>query len=195
MQALTVYCSSSTHLDPEFHEPAAIVGAELARRGISLVYGGGKIGLMGEVAQAIQKGGGRIVGVITQYLLDREQGKEDCDELIIVDSMRERKRLMAEKGDGFLILPGGLGTYEEFFEILTGRVVREHTKPIGIVNVNGYFNPFLDLVAHGIEHRFIKPAVRELFIIDPDPRKVVDQVCSHQGVVIDDDRFLPMGSG
>ncbi|MDY7110309.1 MAG: TIGR00730 family Rossman fold protein [Planctomycetota bacterium] len=195
MNAITVFCSSSTFLDPEFHEPAVIVGRELAQRGISLVYGGGGIGLMVEIARACRDHGGRVVGVITQTLLDKEQGWDECDELIVVDTMRQRKQTMGERGEAFLILPGGVGTYEEFFEALAARLVGEHTKPIGIVNTAGYFDPLLDMLAHGIEHRFIKPAVRQLVHIDADPVAVIDAVCADPRAPIDDERYLPMGRG
>src|SRR5690606_21321417 len=118
-----------------------------------------------------------------------------CDELVVVDTMRERKQLLERRGDGFLMLPGGLGTYEEFFEILVGRQLGEHAKPIGVVNSHGYYNPLIAMMEHGIEHRFIKPAVKELFFIHPDPYAVLDWLLDpdRQPVQIDYERFLPMG--
>jgi len=193
VNAITVFCSSSTFLDEEFHEPARIVGRELARRRISLVYGGGGIGLMVEIARACRQHGGRVIGVITGVLIDKEQGWDECDELIVVDTMRQRKQKMTERGEAFLILPGGVGTYEEFFEALAARLVGEHTRPLGIVNTGGYFDPLLDMLAHGEAHRFIKPAVRELVHIDPDPIAVIDALCADPRTPIDDERFLPMG--
>src|SRR5262245_12667843 len=111
MPALTVYCSSSTELDPDFHEPAMVVGAEVARRGLDLVYGGGCVGLMGEIARAARAHGGKVIGIITQRLVEHERADHACDELLIVDTMRERKKLLEHRGDGFLILPGGIGTF------------------------------------------------------------------------------------
>lgn len=178
MNAITVYCSSSMHLDPEFHAPANVVGSELARRGMTLVFGGGCVGLMGEMARAARSAGGRTIGVITRRLMDREVGDTACDQLIVVDTMHERKRLLAEHGDAFLILPGGVGTYEELFEILVARQLGEHDKPIGIVNSRGYFNPLIAMVEHGIEHRFIDPSLRELFVIDPEPVAVIESLCA-----------------
>ncbi len=172
--AITVYCASSTALEPHFAVAARRVGRALAGRGVRLVYGGGGIGLMGEVARATKADGGLVTGVITKQLLELEQGWTGCDELIVVDSMRERKRLLEEHGDAFLILPGGLGTYEEFFEILVGRVLQNHAKPIGVVNDHGYYDPMIAMIEHGIEHRFIRPAVRDLLRIDADPVAVVD---------------------
>jgi hypothetical protein len=194
MRSITVYCSSSTHLDPDFHEPARQVGAEIARRGLTLIYGGGSIGLMGEVADAAQGAGGKVIGIITEYLMAREQGRENCDELVIVKTMRQRKQQMAERGDGFLILPGGLGTYEEFFEILVGRVLREHDKPIGIVNSHGYYNPMIAMVEHGIEHRFIQRAIYDMLCIDPNPITVISQLCdSTDRATVDNPQALMIG--
>ncbi len=177
MQAITVYCSSSTFIDPDFHQPAIDVGRELAQRKLTLVYGGGSVGLMGEIARACRNAGGRVVGVITRKLVAMEKADHQCDELIIVDTMRERKRLLAERGDAFLILPGGVGTYEEFFEILVGRHLEEHAKPIGVVNSRGYYNPLIAMIEHGIEHRFIPQAMREKFFIEPQPDIVIDRLC------------------
>lgn len=178
ISAITVYCSASSHLDPDFHAPATIVGRELAKRGITLIYGGGKVGLMGEIARAARAGGGKTIGIITHTLMKLEQGDEACTQLITVETMRERKKLMSERGDGFLVLPGGFGTYEEFFEILVARHLGEHDKPIVIVNSHGYFNPLIAMVEHGIEHRFIKPAMRELFFMHPEPEPAIEWLCT-----------------
>ena len=118
MKSLTVYCASSTQLEPAFHRAADLVGKGLASRGLSLVYGGGCIGLMGEVATSAAKGGALVTGVITHKLVEHEQANNKCDELIVVDTMQERRTIMMDRGDGYLILPGGVGTYEEFFEVL-----------------------------------------------------------------------------
>lgn len=193
MKAITVYCASSTNLAVEFADTARRVGELIADRGIDLVYGGGGIGLMGEVARSLHARGGRVTGIITKHLLDQEQGWDGCDDLRVVETMRERKRLLVELGDAFLVLPGGLGTYEEFFETLVGRQLREHAKPIGIVNDAGYFDPLVAMIEHGIEHRFIKPAVKELFTVDDDPARVIDWLLDAPPVEIDPQRFLPMG--
>ena len=180
MQALTVYCASSTALDPHFAESARVLGRGLAERGIALVYGGGSTGLMGAVAEATKDAGGTVVGIITEYLHDREVAFSRCDELVVVETMRERKRRMGERGEGFLVLPGGLGTYEEFFEALVGRVLDEHRKPIGIVNDHGYFDPMMAMIEHGINERFIRSAIRELLVVDPDPIRTLELLINHQ---------------
>ncbi|MFO0830084.1 MAG: TIGR00730 family Rossman fold protein [Phycisphaerales bacterium] len=174
MRAITVFCSSSTILEPHFARAARRVGEELARRGLVLVYGGGSIGLMGETARAAKAAGGRVEGIITQQLLDLEQGWTGCDELVVVDSMRERKRLLEARGDAFVVLPGGLGTYEEFFEILVSRYLGNHPKPIGVVNDDGYYDPLVALIEHGIDHKFIRPSVRELLAIHADPIELLN---------------------
>jgi uncharacterized protein (TIGR00730 family) len=195
MRNITVYCSSSVSLEAKFMVAARRLGEEMARRGIALVYGGGGIGLMGEIARTMRGAGGRVVGVITKRLMDLEQGYDQCDELIVVDTMAERKKLMAHRGDAFIALPGGLGTFEELFEVLVQRQVGEHCKPIGIVNLDGYYDPLVGLIDHGIEHRFIKPAVHHLLHVHGDPVQVLDGVIATVPFEIDPDRFLPMGGG
>lgn len=193
MRSVTVYCSSSTALEPHFATTARAVGAELARRGLVLVYGGGSIGLMGEAARAAKAAGGRVEGIITQQLLDLEQGWTGCDEMIVVGTMRERKRLLEERGDAFLILPGGLGTYEEFFEILVGRYLQNHAKPIGVVNDHGYYDPMIAMIDHGIEHKFIRPAVKDLLRIDADPLRAIAFLLAPPDRSVSLGDCLPMG--
>jgi uncharacterized protein (TIGR00730 family) len=174
MKAITVYCASSDGIDQDYRDAAVRVGKALLERDIGLVFGGGRVGLMGEVARTVRAGGGRVVGIITRTLMDLEQGDPDCDELIVVDTMRERKRLLVERSDGFLVLPGGIGTYEEFFETLVGRQLGEHDKPIGIVNTDDFYRPLLDLFKHGFETSFIRPGTDQLFVVDDDPGVVID---------------------
>jgi len=182
-------------LEPKFFEAATQLGQSMGRRGLELVYGGGGIGLMGELARSLKKSGGRVHGIITKRLLALEQGFESCDELEVVETMGERKRLMSLKGQAFIALPGGLGTFEEFFEVLVQRQVGEHCKPIGLVNLDGYYDPLIGLIDHGIKHRFIKPAVHHLLQVHENPELVLDGVLSAEPFEIDPDRFLPMGKG
>ncbi len=174
LRAVTVYCSSSTSLDDHFHDVARVVGEAIAQRGLDLVYGGGSIGLMGEISSAARAGGGRVIGVITQSLVEKERADRDCDELIIVETLRERKRIMAERGDAFIVLPGGIGTWEEFFEVLVGRKLGEHDKPIGIVNAHGYYDPLSAMIAHSVDHRFNNSDVHDLFVMSADPMEVIE---------------------
>ena len=192
MKSVTVYCASSTSLDQEYHDAAEQIGKEIASRGLTLVYGGGRIGLMGEVARAAAANGAEVIGVITQKFVAHEQANEACDELIIVDTMQQRRSIMMERGDAFLMLPGGVGTYEEFFEVLVGRQIGDHTKPIGIVNVRGYFDPLKNMLDHGIEQRFMRPALRDLTLYDACPIKVMDYVTSETSTQPPPEDILPM---
>ena len=195
MRSMTVYCSASEGIDPIFKPAARRTGEVLAERGIELVYGGGAVGLMGETARACKEAGGRVTGVITKHLLDSEQGWTGCDELLIVDSMRERKQEMIERAEGFLTLPGGLGTYEEFFETLVGRLLMEHQRPIGVLNDQGHFDPLIEMFRHGVEHRFITEPTWKLVHIGSDPEQLIDELCRAQTVEIDPDEFYPARSG
>ena len=195
MKSLTVFCSSSPAIDPGFGVTARRLGTEIAARNLTLVYGGGSSGLMGEVATACADADGRIVGVITEHLSNLEVAFDRCDELVVVDTMRRRKALMAERGDGFLILPGGLGTYEEFFEVLVARLLEEHHHPIGILNDQGYYDPLLALLEHGFEQRFIARPTMRLIQCGTDPDALIDALVTADAVEVDPDTFYPARSG
>ncbi len=143
---------------------------------MNLVYGGGGIGLMGEVARTAQCSGAHVTGIITEQFLALEQGWDGCDELVVVDSMRERKRQLEERGDGFAILAGGLGPWEEFFETLVGRVIGRHAKPIGLLNTNGFADPLWQLVNHGVDHGFVRSAARDLLWMEHDPHLLAQRL-------------------
>jgi uncharacterized protein (TIGR00730 family) len=191
VKRITVYCSSSTALEPHFAETARTLGTEIARRGLTLVYGGGGIGLMGEVARAAKAAGGRVEGVITRQFVTLEQAWDGCDEMVVVDTMRERKAGLEHRADAFVVLPGGLGTFEELFEILVARYLGHHRKRIAMVNDCGYWDPLRELLEHAIEHRFVRPAVLELLSFHGDPLAALDAAL----VPAEDDggieRFLP----
>ena len=195
MKSITIYCSASTSLEPEYYETAELVGRTIAERGIELVYGGGGIGLMGAVAKSCKSAGGTVTGVITEHLMTMEQGWTGCDELLVVDTMRERKHHMIERAEGFLVLPGGIGTYEEFFEVLVGRLLEEHPHPIAILNDRNYFDPLVSILEHGIEHRFIARPTMDLVRIGNDPVELIDGLIAAETVEIDPDRFYPARSG
>ena len=192
MKSITVYCASSTSLDQEYHDAAEQLGKEIASRGLTLVYGGGRIGLMGEVALTAAANGAEVIGVITHKFVAHEQANESCDELIVVDTMQERRSIMMERGEAFLVLPGGIGTYEEFFEVLVGRQIGDHSKPIGLVNVRGYFDPMKEMLDHGIEQHFMRPALRDLMFYDPSPTTVIDYVTSCTSPQPPPEDILPM---
>jgi len=191
MQSVTVYCASSPSIDPHFVETARAVGRLFAERGLTLVYGGGSTGLMGEVATACAGAGGEVVGVITHHLATLEVAFERCTELVRVDTMRDRKRLLVERGEGFLVLPGGLGTYEEFFETLVGRVLAEHDKPLAIVNDHGYFDPLVAMIEHGIKQKFIRPAMRSLLTVESDPVAALDALLADRGHDLKQSDLIP----
>ncbi|MFM7052057.1 MAG: TIGR00730 family Rossman fold protein [Planctomycetota bacterium] len=195
LRSVTLYCSSSRSLDPHFAVAARDAGELLARRGITLVYGGGGLGLMGEAARACKAAGGRVEGIITKKFLDLEQGWLGCDELVVVDSMRERKRLLVERGDGFLVLPGGMGTFEEFFETLVGRQIGDHAKPIAVLDDHGYYLPLHSLIEHSIREKFAREALREVLRFGTELAPLVDWLAHEaaRAVPADPDRFLPMG--
>ncbi|MFO0962379.1 MAG: TIGR00730 family Rossman fold protein [Phycisphaerales bacterium] len=176
MRSVTVYCSSSGALEPHFAAAARALGHGLADRGLRLVYGGGAVGLMGECARASKERGGQVVGVITEKLLALEQGWTGCDELVVVPTMQQRRRILMDRGDAFIVLPGGLGTYEEFFEVLVARQLDDHRKPIAIVNHEGYYDPLLAMIDHGIEHRFVRVAIRRLLAVVPSASLAIDAV-------------------
>jgi uncharacterized protein (TIGR00730 family) len=139
--SICVYCGSRKGASPAYVESARAVGRWIGRHGGQLVYGGGNAGLMGEVADATLAAGGRVVGIIPRALVDREFAKRDCTELHVVETMHQRKQMMAERADAFLALPGGIGTFEELFEVWTWRQLGYHDKPIGLLDVEGYYQP------------------------------------------------------
>lgn len=152
---LCVYCGSRPGADPAYAAAAREVGHAIGERGWGLVYGGGRAGLMGVVADAVLQAGGRVTGVIPQSLMDREMGHGALQELHVVQTMHERKKLMAERADAFLALPGGIGTFEELFEVWTWRQLGYHDKPVGLLDVAGYYRPLLDFVAQARDNGFM----------------------------------------
>jgi uncharacterized protein (TIGR00730 family) len=153
--SMCVYCGSRTGASTEFADAAQAVGRWIGEQGGQLVYGGGNNGLMGVMATAALAAGGRVVGVIPHALVEKEWAKLDCTELHVVDNMHERKRMMAERADAFLALPGGIGTFEEFFEVWTWRQLGYHDKPVGLLNLHGYYDALLAFLQSGVKHGFM----------------------------------------
>ncbi len=164
MAAICVYCSSSTRIAKEYVDLAAEVGAEIARRGHSLVSGGGDLSCMGAVARAARAGGARTVGVIPAALLELEVGDIDADELLVVDDMRTRKGLMDERSDAFLTLPGGLGTIEELLEVWVARFLGMHVKPVVALDVDGLYDPLREQVAVMVERGFVRAEAAQALV-------------------------------
>ena len=186
ISSLCVFCGSKTGTDPAHAAAARRLGELMAERGETLVYGGGRIGLMGIVADAILEGGGRAIGVIPEFLKDLEVGNDDVSEQIVTNSMHERKTRMFELSDGFVVLPGGLGTLDETLEIVTWKQLQLHSKPVVVLNSGGYWSALADLVQATIDGGFAHPAVEELFTLvdgaddvfealdaQPEPKEVV----------------------
>ena len=164
---LCVYCGSSDAVDREYREAATELGARLAAAGIGLVYGGGRVGLMGLLADAALAGGGQVIGIIPSRLRDAKLAHTGATELVVVETMHERKRLMAEKADAFAILPGGIGTLDELFEILSWKQLGLHHKPILLAAIGGYWAPLCALIEHIVTKGFARPEARELVRVVP----------------------------
>ena len=165
MKSLCVYCASSDRLEPKYYAVATDVGAEIARRGWALVYGGGKTGVMGAVARGVKGGGGRVVGVIPEFMKARELAFDEADELISVITMRERKMLMETRADAYLALPGGWGTVEELLEILTLAHLEVLQKPVVILNQDGYYDDLLRFFDRIIAEKFMRDTIRGKYAV------------------------------
>lgn len=175
---LCVFCGSRKGENPAFEADARALGAEMVRRDIGLVYGGGGIGLMGAITDSVLQAGGHVTGVIPDFLMKYEVGNPDVTDLIVVDNMHERKRIMFERSDGVVVLPGGLGTMDEAFEIITWKQLRQHSKPVVVLDSGGYWKPFEALVDSIIKGGFAHPAVKELFTVVSQVDEVFDALAS-----------------
>lgn len=185
LSRVCVFCGASSGVRDEYREAAARLGILLASRGLELVYGGGSVGLMGVVANACLDAGGRVIGVIPESLVGREVAGEPVEHagitrLEIVDSMHTRKARMAELSDGFMALPGGFGTFEELFEILTWAQLGFHRKPIGLFDVAGYYTPLLKLCDHAVTEGFLRPEHRALLLNGTDPAALLEDLTCFQ---------------
>ena len=176
--SICIYCGSRSGDDPAFAAAARAVGRAIGERGWQLVYGGGRVGLMGEVANAALDAGARVVGVIPRALVEREQGHRGLDELIVVDTMHERKRLMAMHSVAFVSLPGGIGTFEELFETWTWLQLGYHAKPVGVLNVAGYYDGLLAFVEHAVARGFMTRAQRELLHTGVEAAALLEQLAA-----------------
>ena len=174
MEAVCVFCGSREGSRPAYAEAARRTGREIARRGLGLVYGGGRVGLMGAVADAALEEGGEVVGVITEALISKEIAHAGLTKLHVVGSMHERKMLMADLADGFVALPGGYGTLEEFMEVLSWAQLSIHEKPCALLNVGGFFEPLLHLFDRAVEEGFVHPDHRSLVLAGQEPENLLD---------------------
>jgi uncharacterized protein (TIGR00730 family) len=184
MKRICVYCGSNFGDRKSYLETAQALGTVMAERGITLVYGGGNVGLMGAVADTVLAAGGRVIGVIPQALVDKEVAHTGLTELRVVSSMHERKALMAELSDAFIALPGGLGTLEEFCEIATWTQLGFHTKACGLINVDGFYDGLLAFLDHATGEKFIRPAHRSIVLADTDPAVLIDKLAGFEMPVV-----------
>jgi len=173
LKSVCVYCGSGRGVNPAYSQAAITLGRTLGERGIRLVYGGGGLGLMGDVARATIAHGGAVTGIIPEFLLDKEKALEAVDELIVTKDMHERKRLMFERSDAFIALPGGIGTLEELVEQLTWAQLGRHSKPIVVANIQNFWSPFLDLLAHMKTDAFIRAGLDVRFTVVDDAEHIV----------------------
>ena len=176
MKRICVFCGSNKGVRPVFASAAHKLAVLLAERQLELVYGAGNVGLMGEIADAVLAAGGKVIGVIPQLLVDKEVAHRGLSDLRIVNTMHERKALMAELSDGFIAMPGGFGTFEEFCEIVTWGQLGLHRKPSALLNVDGYYDPLLALFDHGVSEGFLRPVHRSLVISNSDPEALLEQM-------------------
>lgn len=184
LSSVAVYCGSNPGTDPAFVEAAASLGRILAGRGVRLVYGGGHVGLMGAVADAVTGGGGQTYGVITRALEAKEVAHHGLTSLAVVGTMHERKAAMADAADAFVMLPGGFGTFDEFFEALAWTQLGIHEKPCGILDVAGFFAPLRTLLDGAVTAGFVHPAHRDMVIVDTDPGRLLDRLADWTPVTV-----------
>ncbi len=180
MKSICVYCGSALGAQPVYRETAVRVGQTIARRGKRLVYGGGAVGLMGALADAALAAGGQVLGIIPRMLFEREIQHGGLTEMRVVESMHVRKADMIEAADAMIALPGGFGTYEEIFEAMTWAQLGHHSKPCGLLNVNGFYDGFIALVERAISDGFVHPEHRGVLLIDDDIERLLDRLETHQ---------------
>ncbi len=182
MHSVCVYCGSRTGADSAYADCAERLGRAIAERAMTLVYGGGSVGLMHRVAESALAAGGRVVGVTTELLMGREVAHQGLSELHVVQTMHQRKKMMADFADAFIALPGGLGTLEELFEIWTWRQLGYHNKPVGLVNCEGYYDGLLDFLAQTREQGFASADMLGLLLVDADPQRLLERIAGAQPV-------------
>lgn len=180
MNRVCVFCGSSKGADPVYISAAQAMGRALVDRQIGMVYGAGKVGLMGVIADAMLAQNAEVIGVIPDFLRQKEVGHTGLTENIVVDTMHQRKALMAEKSDGFISMPGGFGTLDETFEIMTWAQLGLHRAPVGLLNVKGYYDPLLHMLDHMVQQGFLKAENRAMLLTDDEPDRLLDKMQAYQ---------------
>jgi len=184
MHSITVFCGSSAGSEPIFVEKAFALGQKMARENITLIYGGAKVGLMGAVADGCLQCGGKAIGVLPHFLSSKEIAHSNLTELILVNTMHERKTKMHELSDGFIALPGGFGTFEELFEILTWAQLGLHKKPIGLLNINEFYSPLLDMIDNMVAKELLKPINRDMLIIENEMDALFQKMRTYEAPLV-----------
>ena len=184
MPRICVYSGSSFGASPEYATAAAIFGAACARRGLGIVYGGGSVGLMGVLADSALAANGEVIGVIPRAMIAEERAHRSLTVLIPVESMHERKHRMAQLSDAFVALPGGIGTLEEFIEVFTWLQLGLHLKPVGLLNVAGFYNPLLRLLDHMRDEQFLTPAHHAMLAVERDPESLLDRLAATKHILV-----------
>ena len=173
---ICVFCSSSDNVDREFFEAAEELGVLIVKHNCALVYGGARVGLMGRLAKSVHANGGEVVGVIPDFLKDKELAYDGADEMIVTEDMRDRKTIMEERSDAFVALPGGFGTVEEIMEILTLKLLKRHNKPVVLVNTKNFYDHMINFFNHIVQERFAKDESREHYVVVPSVKDVISYI-------------------
>lgn len=190
MKRICVFCGSSPGATPEYIQAATQLGYALASKNIGLVYGGAKVGMMGRIAEAVLEKNGEVIGVIPKGLAEKEVSFTELADLRVVASMHERKALMIDLSDGFIALPGGLGTLEEFFEVATWAQLGLHPKPCGLLNIKQYYNKLMDFLDHTVDEKFVEPEHRSMILMDEDPERLLQKFEAYRPPVVDKAKWV-----
>lgn len=190
MKRICVFCGSSPGAWPEYIQAAQQLGSVLASKNIGLVYGGAKVGMMGKIAEAVLEKKGDVIGVIPKGLVEKEVSFTGLADLRVVDSMHERKALMADLSDGFIALPGGLGTLEEFFEVVTWAQLGIHPKPCGLLNIRGYYDKLMEFLDHTVQERFVELEHRSMILMDEDPERLLQKFETYSPPIVDKAKWV-----
>jgi uncharacterized protein (TIGR00730 family) len=180
MKAVCVYCGSSFGTKPVYAEAARSFGRALVEADLALVYGGGKVGLMGTIADAVMAAGGRAIGVIPELLVSKEVGHNGLTELHVVPDMHHRKKMMADLSDAFVAMPGGVGTFEELFEVYTWAQLGYHQKPVALLNIDGYYDPLISMLTHTVDEGFMRKSYLDILQIDSQSANLIGKLKAYQ---------------
>lgn len=190
MKRICVFCGSSPGAYPEYIQAAQQLGSVLASKNIGLVYGGAKVGMMGKIAEAVLEKKGDVIGVIPRGLVEKEVSFTGLADLRVVDSMHERKAIMADLSDGFIALPGGLGTLEEFFEVVTWAQLGIHPKPCGLLNIRGYYDKLMEFLDHTVQEKFVELEHRSMILMDEDPERLLRKFETYSPPIVDKAKWV-----